>query len=361
MQPFTTSRAGIATIAALALGLLLSSMPATAALAADDDTVGIAGAPADDSGADGRSRFTYAADPGQHIEDFYEVRNTGTVEQELTVFATDAFNNDDGGFALLDTEATPTDAGSWITVGGKKQVTVTLPAGGSKVLPVDLTVPADASPGDHAAGIVVSTVSPDGQVLVDRRVGSRLYVRVAGDLQPLLTITGMSPSYSPTINPFDGTTTVTYTVENAGNVALSASAVTGVRTFFGLETGQLVRTEVEEMLPGSTRALTVTVPGVGQWGYLNPYVRMIGKADGFIEAPIQETRRDVVMIVVPWTILAVIVLGVAIWLFVRWRRRRDEKNAAAWVAHTEAEARRKAEAESVPVPVGAPADDRTDR
>ncbi|GAA1954064.1 hypothetical protein [Agromyces allii] len=346
MQKSTPSRVRFAAASVVVLGLLLTPFGVSAAVAADD-TVGISGSPATADGSDGRSRFSYAADPGQHIDDFYEVRNTGTGEQTMTVLATDAYNTDDGGYGLLDTEATPTDAGSWVTVDGQRQVTLVLAAGETRVLPFSIDVPADAAPGDHAAGLLVSTVSPDGQVLVDRRVGTRMYLRVSGELQPLLAISSMAPSYEGGLNPLDGTATVTYTITNSGNIALSATAVTSVKTVFGLQIGDLVRTDIDEMLPGSTRTVTVEVGGVGQFGYLNPTVRMIGKADGFVEAPIKEVSRDAVLIAVPWSVLVVLVLGLGIWLFLKWRRKRDATNAAAWVAYTEAEALRKA-AESAP-------------
>ena len=322
---------------------------ASAAIA--DDTAGISGAPADESGADDRSRFSYQVAPGQHLEDFYVVRNTGTTPQDMKVFATDAYNTDDGSYGLLDTDATPVDAGAWVTFAdGATQLTIPLDAGQSQLVPFELDVPADASPGDHAAGIVVSVTAPAGEILVDRRIATRIYVRVPGDIQAALTISSLTASYDAELNPFDGASTLSYTVTNNGNVALAANVVVGVKTYFGISAAPIVRNELTEMLPGSSRAMTTTVPGVAQLGYLDPHVSLAPTVDkGALDpGPLRTVERDTVLLAVPWWLLAILVAAGAVWLLIRFRRLRDEKNAAVWIAHTEAEAVRKA-AEREPV------------
>ena len=82
-----------------AAGLALAGAALTVPTAAHaaDDTIGISAAPAGpDGSADGRTRFSYAADPGQKISDQYVVRNTGTTVQTFTVLSTDAFNDEAG-------------------------------------------------------------------------------------------------------------------------------------------------------------------------------------------------------------------------------------------------------------------------
>ncbi|MEL4320234.1 hypothetical protein WJX64_14560 [Leifsonia sp. YIM 134122] len=329
----------------LAVSALLGLVVAPASVSFADDTIGMAGAPITEAGTNGRTRFSYQMTPGQQVDDAYVVTNTGTVAQTFTVFATDAFNSEDGGYGLLDTGVTPTDAGSWVRFGGAAAPqSIPLEPGASQTVPFSVIAPADAAPGDHAAGLVVSAVSPDGQVVVDRRVGTRLYVRVPGELQPNLTISSITSSYAPSLNPLDGETTVTFTVKNAGNVALGANMVIGVKALFGIGTGDLVREELAEMLPRSTRTVSVVVPGVGQWGYLNPYVSMAPTVDpeALDPGPLTVVNRDTVLIAVPWILVILILLGLAVWLWMRFSRRRDEKNAKAWIEFTEAEARRKA-------------------
>ena len=324
------------------------SMGATAMPASADDTDGISGTPASETGPDGRSRFSYEAAPGQQLTDNYSVSNTGTTPQVMRVFSTDAFNTDDGAYGLLETDAEAVDAGAWVTfANGAKFVDVPLAPGESKLVAFTLTVPADASPGDHAAGIVISVTAPQGQILVDRRVATRLYVRVPGDLQAALTVASISSSYRSTINPLDGTTEVTFTVRNSGNIALGGTMIVGVNTYFGISAAPIVREELAEMLPRSTRVITMEVPGVAQLGYLNPYISLAPTlAENTTNpGPLTVVDRDTVVVAWPWWLIIAIVVGGGIYLVVTLRRRVDDKRAAEWVAHMEAEARRKVEAD----------------
>ncbi|MFB2598270.1 hypothetical protein ACEXQE_10790 [Herbiconiux sp. P17] len=339
------SRRGFAVVlvAAALTGGLFAISPAASAHA--DDTDGISGAPSTDTSADGRSRFSYQASPGQQLTDNYIVRNTGTTPKVMKVFATDAYNTEDGSYGLLDTGVVPTDAGTWVTFdGGATQLDIPLDPGASQVVPFTLNVPADAAPGDHAAGIVISVTGAEGQILVDRRVATRVYVRVPGDLQPALTISSIAADYQGEFNPLDGKTTITFTVQNTGNVALGANMLAGVNTYFGISAAGQVRQELSEMLPGSTRTITMTVPGTGQWGYLNPYVAMQPTVDkdALDPGPLPTVNRDTITFAVPWLILLLLVIAAAVFLVLRIRRARDEKTARDWIAYTEAEARRKA-------------------
>lgn len=344
LKPPAVSRR-LSRILASALLALIAVTAVVPASAFADDSDGISGTPADANGPDGRSRLSYQSGPGQHLDDFYTVRNTGTTSQTFTVFATDAFNTDDGAFGLLDTDATPTDAGSWVAFeGGAKQLSVPLEPGGSVTVPFSIDVPADARPGDHAGGIVISSVSPVGEILVDKRVATRLYVRVPGELQPNLTISNISANYLSEVNPFAGAVDVSYTVANNGNVALAANAVVAVSAALGISVGEAVKGEIAELLPGSHRTVHVTVPDVGQLGYLNVSVKLMPAidAEALNPGPLREVNRDSMLIAMPWLVLGILLVAGLIVLVLRLRNRRDEKNAQLWFEYTEAEARRRA-------------------
>lgn len=344
--PSSARRSGRALLFAAATLLIAATLTPTAAFA--DDTDGISGTPASETGADGRSRFSYEAAPGQTLTDNYLLSNTGTTAQTLRVFGTDAYNTEDGAYGLLDTTAEPTDAGSWVTFDGAEFVDVPLAPGASQLVTFTLSVPADAAPGDHAAGIVISATSAQGQILVDRRVATRLYVRVPGDLQPALTVSSFTASYDATVNPLAGDTTITFTVANKGNVALGANMVIGVNTYFGIGAATAVRQELSEMLPRSTRVITVTVPGVPQLGYLNPYVSLAPTVadDAMNPGVLTTVNRDAVTIAMPWWLVIALIVGAVIYLIVRVRRRIDTARAEEWVAHMEAEARKRIEDEA---------------
>lgn len=345
-QPLRPLRAVAALLAGLAAALL-GAGPAFA-----DDVDSISAGPGDD-----RTRLSYQLQPGQHIDDEYVVRNTGSTVQNVTLFTTDAFNTEEGEFALLDTAKKPTAVGTWVLFDGTQPTeSFALDPGQQRTVPFTMTVPADAGPGDHAGGIVVSSQKGDGQILVDRRVATRLYVRVPGELQPALTIANVSAAYQPQWNPFTGSTAVTFTVRNSGNVALGANMLVGAKALFGLPAGTAVRQELPELLPGSTRTLTVVVPGTAQVGFLNPYVQLqpTVEKDALNPGPLALVSRDTVIAAVPWWILVLAALIAGTFLYRRWRRRSDGKRAEAWIAYTEEEARRKARDEQGDAPEAEP-------
>ena len=329
-------------IAAVSLIGILDS--GTAARA--DDTDGISGAPSDGVDTDDRSRFSYQVAPGQVLNDFYWVKNTGTTDTTMTVFATDAYNADDGAYGLLDTDMTPVDAGSWVAfAGGATRVDVPLAPGASQVIPFTLTVPADASPGDHPAGILISVRSLEGEIRVDRRIGTRLYVRVPGDLQPQMTISSLKASYEGQLNPLNGRTTLTFTIDNTGNIALSGRLLLGAKTFFGIPVGELVRQNLDEILPGNSRTISVSIPGVPQVGYLNPSVQLAPTVDeGAMDAgQIPQASRDTVILATPWWLIILLALVLLVAAVLRIRRARDERAARDFLAYVDSEARRTAE------------------
>lgn len=314
------------------------------AVAIGEETKSISSAPALDGTIDEtRSRFNYRVDPGQTVVDDFYVKNSGTVAQTLVIYATDAFNAEDGGFALLDTSETPKDVGSWIVFeGGVSRVELTLGAGESRVLSFTLAVPTEASPGDHAGGIVVTTQSDGGgQVLVEQRIATRLYARVNGDLLPRLAISSVDATYvGDFFNPFGGTATITTTLSNTGNVSLGADVTAGVKGLFGIPLVQPVVLQVPELLPGTTRTYSFDVTGVGSWIYLNPYIYLLGTIDdGAINpGPMPLLERSVSLLVVPWHFLVGLVLVGAVLVGIRARARSNEERAEQWLAYAAAQA-----------------------
>ncbi|WP_448811387.1 COG1470 family protein [Agromyces bauzanensis] len=339
----------VALLSCIALVAMIVGDPSTARAA--DDTIGISGQPANAEGnTDGRTRFSYSADPGQQITDHYLVKNVGTLTKSFTVLATDAFNDDAGAFALLETSAEPKDVGSWVHFeGGANKVQFDLAPGESRLVPFTVDVPAQAGPGDHPGGIVASVFTPGEQVNLDRRLGTRLYLRVSGDIQAAITIASIDSQYvGDWWNPFDGAVRVLYTVKNTGNVALASNVSLGVRTWFSAPASAKQGDGAPELLPGFTRTFETEVPGVASWGYLNPWVTINPFVEGDDAAkalPAPQISRDTVLIAPPWPIVVLAGLVVLYVLFSKGRRLADEKRAAVWIAHTEQEARRKIEAE----------------
>jgi dihydroorotate dehydrogenase (fumarate) len=337
------SRSAVAAVLAAALlamiGVLGSAIPASA-----ED--GFGGGPSDGDGPDRRTAFLYQIDPGQHLEDSYYIKNSGTTAQNVTVFATDAFTADDGSYAFLDTATEATDGGSWVSFeGGAKRLELTLAPGELRTIPFTVDVPADATPGDHAAGILVAAKNGSGEVLVERRVATRMYVRVSGDLQAALAVTDISGSYEAQLNPFDGGVLITVKWENVGNIAISADVVAGVNGPFGIGVAVNEVEHLSQLLPGEQRIVTYAVPGVAQLGLVFPYIKAVPQITDElrpVEGMTTRIERDVMVPAVPWWLVILIGIAAVIVVIVVWRRRVDLKRAREWMAWTEEEAARKA-------------------
>ncbi|SFR82626.1 dihydroorotate dehydrogenase (fumarate) [Agromyces sp. CF514] len=355
MQSPTRARTGsIRAVEALARALAVVALAAATVLvgatpAHADDSVGISARPAAaDGSSDARTRFEYLADPGQRVEDHFSVTNTGTAAQTFTVLGTDAFNDSDGDFALLPTVEEPTLAGTWIRFeNGANRIQFDLGPGETRLLPFSLELPAEATPGDHVGGLVASVVTPGEQVTLDRRVATRLYVRVSGQLQPALNVSGIGGEHvGDWWNPFAGALTLHYVVKNTGNIAVAANSSTTIDTWFGITAAPQIGGGVSEILPGQEAEIEVDVPGVAQWGYLNAAVRLnpfVDSTDPSMQLTVAPSTRDAIVIAPPWALLLAIALVVAVVFLIRRRRRQDDQRAREWMAYTEQEAARKAQ------------------
>jgi hypothetical protein len=313
------------------LGLTISAGPATA-----DDSSGLSISPVDAHGnPDKRSRFTYQVAPGKTITDHVKVSNVGASPLKVTLYAADAFNNEKGDFALQGPDQKPTGAGAWTRFAGKNQLPLTLAGGQSRVVTFTVVVPADASPGDHAAGVIASAKSSGGQLTVDRRIANRLYVRVSGTLQPILTIASMAATYRGGWNPLDGSLLVTATLQNSGNVALEGVVTITPNTWFGIGVGQLVRQDLDEVLPGNAVPVSFEVKGVPAVGYVITSLLLQSGISGDAPdpGPLPVITRDAFVLAVPWLLVALVAVGVGVFFLLRWRRKVEERRAADWDAY----------------------------
>ncbi|WP_328668262.1 DUF916 domain-containing protein [Streptomyces sp. NBC_00322] len=214
---------------------------------------------------DARPHFSYGVTPGAVVKDHIAVHNYGKKPLTLRVYAGDAFTTADGGFDLFAANHRSTDVGSWVKLG--KNV-LSVPGRSHVIVPFTLTVPQKVTPGDHTGGIVASlsavrTDKKGSKVAVDQRVGARIYLRVAGELEPRLTVEDLDTSYHGTANPFGtGSATVTYTVRNTGNVRLAARQAVRVRDLFGGGAKVPAPRDIPELLPGAAVKITTSATGV---------------------------------------------------------------------------------------------------
>ncbi len=190
-------------------------------------------------------------------------------------------------------------------------------------------MPIDARPGDHAGAILASSeavgTGPEGDIItLDRRTGSRLYVRVDGPLQPELAVEDLSTTYTPTLNPLDGRAEVRYRIVNRGNVRLAASHRASLSGPLGLLQTSTATEEVPELLPGESIEITRTLEDVAATGVLFTDIDLDPAAVSGDEQ-LEPAGRRSFGFAVPFTVVAaLLVLGLVLYARRAYLRHRDE-------------------------------------
>lgn len=282
--------------------------------------------PATAKGPDNRDSFTYSATPGAEEVDYVAITNYTGAPLALHIYATDAYNTQDGGFSVLPSTVKPRDIGLWITL--PKQF-LTIPAKTTEIMPFSLKVPPNASVGDHAGGIMaaLTTMAYDAkgnQVAIESRVGSRIALRVPGPLRGAVTITAVSVDFHDSLNPFAaGYTTVGYTVNNTGNVRLTGTQSVTISSLFGGSKQSPRIAGIKELLPGDSMRVTTRIDGVLPSLTGTVHITVGPAAYGTdLDPKISSVSQTSTMIAMPWSFFVLLVLlGAGAYLL--WRRRRQ--------------------------------------
>ncbi|PWD50291.1 DUF916 domain-containing protein [Serinibacter arcticus] len=304
----------------LAATLLLPGGTALAAPAATDAAaqgeLAWSVRPADNAQGAGRPNFAYELDPGAVVEDALVVTNLGAVPLDLAVYAADGYTTPSGHLDLLPDGETSLDLGAWVT---SPVTSIHLDGAQTVEVPFTITVPADASPGDHPGGIVTSSVQAgDGEVRLDRRLGSRIHVRVAGETTLAVEVGDVVTSVTPSLNPLEPpAVSVAYTVTNTGNVRAVVTAATEAG---GLVGSARAVAERVELMPGSS--LPVEVDLVTSWLVGPVDVDVHVTPEGIDGAVAEASTASASVVSVPWASLAVVAIVVAAAVFLGVRRAR---------------------------------------
>ncbi|MFD7026337.1 DUF916 domain-containing protein [Promicromonospora sukumoe] len=376
--PSAAAQPAAPTVAPAAVPAAVAAV-APAAAPTDDVTWGVRTA-TNDQGTD-RENFRYTVDPGAKVSDELIVTNHGEGTLELDVYAADGYTTTTGQLDVLTRDDGRPDAdeadsdeavsdrtgsdgtgsdkagseeagsnetgsvnvGAWLDPAVGQ---VRLAPGKSADIPFTLQVPDDATPGDYAGAILTSrTVTADEAGLdYETRSGIRVYLRVAGDLEPSLTVTDADVEYHQTLNPFGaGDATVTYTVRNDGNVRLAADQEVSVAGPFGWLATQGTADGLPELLPGESWPVSVPVEGVVPLFWLGADVRLAAQLPDVAGATpgVAPVEAHASGWAVPWLLIAVAVLLVGGVILVVHRRRtrgqREDARVQAAVAKALAE------------------------
>ncbi len=311
--------------------------------------------PATATAPDHRSTFSYSnVRPGSTISDHVAVLNRSSQSVAFTVYATDATGTTSSDvLMLLPPGQTPTQIGAWAKFSHDvAQLSVIIPADRGVIEPFTITVPRNANPGDHVgammASVTVTRKTKTGTgVNETSRIGVPILLRVIGPLHAAMRVESVSVSYAGAFNPLnDGLATVTYAVQNTGNVLLAGSQNVSVSGPFGSVTARVKSLPV--VLPGDSVRITTTAGYLYGMGPLTAHVRLGPAAaphEPRLATPLAEVTASASTFAVPWAILLILIVvvggivGWTRWLRYRQRQLQAHVNAVAEGVRRETEQR----------------------
>ena len=304
--------------------------------------------PATMQGPDTRPFLQYGVAPGSVVLDSVAVVNQSDVPLDLLVYASDGQNSEAGGLDIRKRADRNADLGAWVTVGAATQTgmldpssrsltTVSVPPQNTQVgqgqvlVPVRIAVPADASPGDHIGGVAAALISRGDSagsqnIELEQRVVTRVLMRVAGPLNPALSVEVLESEYlgGPGLG-LAGSVRVKYRVTNTGNVRLGATSRLDVRGPAGLGGAKGSGPKVDELIPKGSAILTTIVPEVPPTVLASVKVVVDAVAPPGGDLPAAVTASDDARFwAVTWLMLAVLLLLLLLVAWLLWRRRRRQ-------------------------------------
>lgn len=280
----------------------------------------------DDSDPRTKSWFIYNLDPGETMNDSVTLRNDSGEKQILEIYPVDATLNNMGGFALEMKNDSREDVGSWVQL---EESEVELEIGEAKKVGFTITIPDDASVGEHAGGIVIQKrdlseeqKNVKGGFVIQTRLGVRIYQTVPGEVIKEANFVTANLSYDKERKKYILSTTV----KNNGNVTVEPSLKVESKDIFFKKQDSSLNNSL--LIPRDSEAVT-------RFEFNKP---KIGKFEVELSLSYENARGDTRFVLypekfsfwsIPWTetiIVSIIVLANLIFLMVIWwLKRRDKK------------------------------------
>lgn len=267
--------------------------------------------------------FELDANPGQTLQHEIRVDNLTDQPLHLTTDRRDFTAQGEEGEVNLQTpdqeSNTTYSLASWIsTTPGD----ATIAPKSSQTFDFTIAVPANAEPGGHFGSIIFKTdaKAPNGSgAAVSQEIGTLLLVKVAGNITEKAEIA----SFAPTKSIFEGAPVSFVTrIANKGNVFFKPRGTITITDEFGHEVTKLQLDE-RNVLPNSIRRLTNDwMPKLTMGHYTATLAVTYGSNNQVITSSAQ-------FYIIPYRLIGMIILGLAILVFFIHRYRDRLRSAGA--------------------------------
>jgi len=176
------------------------------------------------------SIFVHTLEPGSLQDEGIRVINNTKEIKNILVYAADSVSSTDGGFACRQYSEEKNLVGSWIEL---EQTEITLEPNTNQIIPFVITVPENASVGEHNGCILIQEKPETG---LDKEAGINLAIRTG--LRVALTVPGeiiQSLQFTDFLvqKRKGGSFILSPIVFNNGNVSLDATIDVVTRSIFG--------------------------------------------------------------------------------------------------------------------------------
>jgi LysM repeat protein len=175
------------------------------------------------------SIFVHTAEPGTVIEEGIRIVNNKQERKTALVYATDSTPSTGGGFACEQMSDTKDDVGAWIQL---EKNEVTLEPAKNELIPFTITIPQNASVGEHNGCIAIQEKKGDEEkgagAHISTRLGLRVAITIPGELVRDITISDFTVTKRE-----DGSFLLTPAIENSGNVSVDVDVSVQTRHLLG--------------------------------------------------------------------------------------------------------------------------------
>ncbi|TFC42581.1 hypothetical protein E3T26_06625 [Cryobacterium sp. TMT1-21] len=138
----------------------------------------------------------------------------------------------------------------------------------------------------------------------------------ASNSHDFLYVSGLTVLTEPTIGPGGGDLALEFTMKNVSTSPITSSVQFRLDNAINQPIKTLDKVEVANLAPGETRTVTANFKSVGQWTFYRGHVTMTPPAD-IDGTALWPSTRDSFTLLLPWFLLAVLVLLAALVLAVR--------------------------------------------